>query len=659
MDLEAATPCLDRQQRQYLKLGCAGTCCASFIFLVVVLIASYTTLGPEDQLVIYTAFDKEVINGPYAGMQSCFLRKELRKAQRLTERQYAVVKHQKKGTLEHKEGPDLVFLGAWEEIQAVKDKIVLQKLDYIRLIDELTGEESVEIGPKTLTPGPLQTYPQGVESAVVVNDATSVLLLDKTRGSRSLVTDKGPFRPAPYQEILEVRQALAVKPLEYAIVTDIRNGQVTHRPGPMQLKLGAYETMNGTKSKVVLERDEFIRLVDKKSGAERVVVGPDTIIPDPAERSDNMIEKARFLGGDSAVLVLNKTSGLQRLISEKGTFAPAPYEIILEERSLIRVLPHEAVVVRDHTGALHVKRGDTNSGGNPGEVGSAFFLQPHHELLALEWSTYGASGSVNGSSTELVTRIDLRARKSAFKYEVRTSDNVKLRLEGQIFWQINNVDKMVAQTSDPEGDVWLHARSALIQAVSKATLSEFMANFNNITMESFKAQAKDGFYDDRGVVVQDLELTRFECVDQATADVLQQIIQETTNRINKLQAAQSANEVKAAALSAEITLEQQKGDLIRQQAANARLEAETEGEAAGLRSVKGAAVFIEGLNSSIPDVNQRLELYKLHETLKGRNKDTAHLSGGNAKLYLTPESMNLRLDMTEANGRRLDELTEL
>merc|ERR1719502_1313088 len=119
MDLEAATPCLDNEQRGYLKLGCLGTCCASVIFTIVVLIASYTTLGPEDQLVIYTAFDKETINGPYAGMQSCFLKKEVRKATRLTERQYAVIKHQKAGTLEHREGPDLVFLGAWEEVLEV------------------------------------------------------------------------------------------------------------------------------------------------------------------------------------------------------------------------------------------------------------------------------------------------------------------------------------------------------------------------------------------------------------------------------------------------------------------------------------------------------------------------------------------------------------
>ena len=34
-----------------------------------------------------------------------------------------------------------------------------------------------------------------------------------------------------------------------------------------------------------------------------------------------------------------------------------------------------------------------------------------------------------------ITMIDLRAQKMFFQNEVRTSDNVRLKLEGTIFWQ--------------------------------------------------------------------------------------------------------------------------------------------------------------------------------------------------------------------------------
>merc|ERR1719265_1116474 len=121
------------------------------------------------------------------------------------------------------------------------------------------------------------------------------------------------------------------------------------------------------------------------------------------------------------------------------------------------------------------------------------------------WSSY--SDPIKESSTSQahkkvnVTHIDMRARMMFFTYEVRTMDNVKLRLDGNIFWRVKNVRKMIETSSDPEGEVWQHSRSALIQGVSQATLSVFMARFNNITMEAFEAQGNDGFYADRGVEI--------------------------------------------------------------------------------------------------------------------------------------------------------------
>merc|ERR1712193_333230 len=91
-----------------------------------------------------------------------------------------------------------------------------------------------------------------------------------------------------------------------------------------------------------------------------------------------------------------------------------------------------------------------------------------------------ASGITRGGPKVPVVKIDLRARKAYYEYEVRTSDNVKLRLSGSIFWQIVDVRKMINATSDPEGDMYHRARSTLIGAVSNVTLSTFMNGFNDI-----------------------------------------------------------------------------------------------------------------------------------------------------------------------------------
>jgi len=219
-----------------------------------------------------------------------------------------------------------------------------------------------------------------------------------------------------------------------------------------------------------------------------------------------------------------------------------------------------------------------------------------------------------------------------------------LILEGTVFWQITNVTKMIQATPDPEGDVWHHARSALIEAVSNTTLADFMAGFNNIIMESFHRQAADGFYKDRGVILQSMGLTGFDCADAETAKILQEIIQETTNRMNRLTAQQSENDVKAAELSADIQLENQRTELIRTQSENERLRSQMKGEATGMEMVRGAASFIDGLNESVPSVETRVELYQMHEEMKGRNQDTLNLASGKASLFLTPSDLKLRLD---------------
>eukprot|EP00961_Rhodomonas_salina_P101672 1367759-Rhodomonas_salina.2 len=138
--------------------------------------------------------------------------------------------------------------------------------------------------------------------------------------------------------------------------------------------------------------------------------------------------------------------------------------------------------------------------------------------------------------------------------------------EGSFFWQIVDLPSMVKMTGDTTGDVCNHARSKFIEKVSKVTLQEFMGQFNKIAAEVY--QLDDSFYSDRGVKIHSLEVTSYRCADDSTARILQQIIQETTNRMNKLQQQESANEVALQQMAGEIEQEQSKGALIQARIAN-------------------------------------------------------------------------------------------
>merc|ERR1711988_62960 len=163
--------------------------------------------------------------------------------------------------------------------------------------------------------------------------------------------------------------------------------KATERLGPIT---PAFELLN----------NQYVRLVDQATGQVRVERGEAIIVPGPNEEAINEVTDAINVDDETAVLVMSKLSGQQRLVTDKGLFFPDKYDEDVKNN-----------VVR-----------------NAKQV--AFKIP--------------------------VTKIDMRPQYAFFEYTVRTSDNVELVLEGTIFWQANDVAKMVERTGDPKGDVWYH-----------------------------------------------------------------------------------------------------------------------------------------------------------------------------------------------------------
>merc|ERR1712196_438067 len=139
-----------------------------------------------------------------------------------------------------------------------------------------------------------------------------------TDGKKRLVTEGGVFIPAPYEVVVKVSP------------------------------------------KLILEKDQYVKLTDESTGIERVERGPKTFVPRPMEVYPGGVQKAKFLDTDTAILVLNKMTGQERLVTQKSVFVPKPVEEILETRKLIRVDPNEAVVTRDAQGGITVNTGSHN-----------------------------------------------------------------------------------------------------------------------------------------------------------------------------------------------------------------------------------------------------------------------------------------------------------
>merc|ERR1711977_146198 len=86
-----------------------------------------------------------------------------------------------------------------------------------------------------------------------------------------------------------------------------------------------------------------------------------------------------------------------------------------------------------------------------------------------------------------------------------------------------------------------------------------------------------GFYASRGVKIHSLEVTRYQCADKSTAEILEQIIQETTNRMNRLSQAESENEVNLFRTQGQVEQSRLNSELLSIQHEQAREEAQVTG----------------------------------------------------------------------------------
>ena len=581
-----------------LAAGIASCCGAGVAFL-----------QPNEQLVLKHPSGIETRNGPGAMWYVPFITKATKRfGTKLDDLSYVVVKNELTGLEFTVAGPQLYFLNPHEVAGELKRKIVLEKHEYVRLLDAKSGQQRLIKGPAKVVPDPFES---------IVNERQ--------------------------------QQAVRLSKLQYVVVTDSLTGNRRVVTGPQLFFPDTYESVGTPRQAHEVQRYQYIKLLDQTTGTLRVERGEANVFPRAHEEAaEGGVKDAVNVDDETAVLVLSKASGQQRLITTKGLFFPEALEEIVEVRKLVRVQPHEVAIVRDNLGAFKFHSGNASGAGD----GTAFFLPPHCELVTMHWSSgtskEDAEQNVVRNAKQVaykvpMTKIDLRAQYAFFEYKVRTSDNVELLLEGTIFWQVVDVPRMIERTGDPKGDVWYHARSALIQAVSAVTLEQFMASFNSIVSRA--AATDSAFYEQRGVRLHGLEVVRYECIDAKTAGVLQEIIQETTNRINRLQKQKSENEVEAERLHSQIEIERQRKQLIEAKTANEKLQASVEGESEGTRLAQNTIAFLNMLNVSVPDDATRLQLLKFFTEQQTLTTQTEHLSKGKASLFLTPQDMQLRLQM--------------
>merc|ERR1712072_1676774 len=255
---------------------------------------------------------------------------------------------------------------------------------------------------------------------------------------------------------------------------------------------------------------------------------------------------------------------------------------------------HEAMIVKDKEGLFRYYYGSDSK--RASDQPRSFFLPPYSEIVKLCWSR----GRRREKRDLYIDRFDTRAQYMSFEFNCRTKDNVELVLEGTFFWEVVDLALMVQTTGDTSGDICNHARSQFIKHVARVSLKEFMDDLNCISNKVYEEDTH--FYSSRGVKVHSLEVTRYQCADESTSEVLQQIIQETTNRMNRLSQQESENEVKLFRMQGQIEQEKLNGELLQIQHQHQQDEAKVKGSS----EADHVAAFVKGLEADLPNLEDRL-----------------------------------------------------
>jgi hypothetical protein len=448
----------------------------------------------------------------------------------------------------------------------------------------------------------------------------------ETFTQRRTVNGPGSFVSKPFERA-RVRKGITLGPTDYLRVKDTLTGEVHNEVGPRLYFPTASEEVAEKLDAIPLKHNQYLRLLDTRTGVIRVERGENSVYLAPTEKILQAAQDGINIDEHTAVVVRDVETGQLNLITDQQVFVPASNQEIVKVAKRIRLEDHETVVIKDKEGKYLFRKGS--------EPERSFFLDPYSELVKFRWST-----GLHKDQRDLeITQIDARPKFMWYEFEARTQDNVELVLGITFFWQITDVEAMIKTTDDTPGDICSHARSAIIQSVSRVTLERFLAEFNIVARQAV-LEAEDMFYAERGVKLHAVEVRSISCKDAETQHVLQEIIRETTNRLNRLQKQESENEVKMKLLNGQIESEEMKRKLLSIQSQNVQAAAQMEGEAEAVR----VKAFFEGLGNQVSPADG----IAIFNTLRKQDM-LEKLSQGSAQLYFTPADVDLSIETRQPN----------
>lgn len=516
--------------------------------------------------------------------------------------EYVRIQDKSNGSVRVEKGPKLWFADP-QEIGEKHRGISLTSTQYLVVKDDSTGQLSTVKGPQIWFPEPYQTAVGEKRTAHTLQNDEFAKITDLATGMSWVMRGEAQLFLEPTWVCESIGKIYVLQPNEYVRLLNKLTGDVVRHCGEAGKAIvvvceADQEPLDGGKQCALdLKINEYVKILDQSTGEVRVQRGPDPVFLLSHEKILGDKRRAVDLDGTRAVLLFNNDTGMTRIEwMNQLCFVPEAYESIVEVRPICALLDHEAVVVKDRDGIFHYHYGGKGVNSNP----RSFFLEPHAEIVKIFWSR----GRHRIKKDLCISRFECRPQYMSFNFKCRTEDHVELILEGAMFWQIDDLTKLLNTTSDASGDICTRTRSQFIKSISTRKLKDFMENLTLVSDEVLNADPD--FYTERGVKIHFLAVETFECVDPSTSRILESIINETTRRMNCKLQQKSENDVKLKKIHGDIEL----GKLGRELFDAEREQKLDAAKTLGMANATSISAFLSGVKGQVPEPTMCLEMWR-------------------------------------------------
>ena len=164
------------------------------VAVLLIAVSSFRFVGKGEQLYVVRLTETTVHNGPATVfLPPLSYRSANRvKAYSLTDADYLKVKDTVGGSVRIEQGPQLVFLDAYDEVITNGTCISLSKMEYLVVADQKTGESQTVRGPAAWFPGPYDN-PSLKRTAISLSEDEYIRIADVSKGQRKVVQGKALF----------------------------------------------------------------------------------------------------------------------------------------------------------------------------------------------------------------------------------------------------------------------------------------------------------------------------------------------------------------------------------------------------------------------------------------------------------------------------------